>query len=146
MVPPVQLGPSVRELLATLRPSIGTLLRDWAGTTGSQGSTGAGRAKELDVLCSAVLDLAGCGDDAVAEAERACERAAMEHGRGLRAGSLSEQLVFEECDLIRRAIWHYVQRQAADDDRAAEAIGHVDAAITLATVSALRGFHQEEEQ
>jgi hypothetical protein len=136
----------VRELFATLRPSINTLLRDWAATPGEERAGGDARARELDVLCSAVLDLAGAADDAVAEAERACERAALEHGRGLRAVSLDEQSIFEECDLIRRAVWHYVQRQVPNGDRAAEAIAHVDAAITLATVAALRGYHVAEAQ
>jgi hypothetical protein len=136
----------VDDLFAMLRPSIGTILRDWTG--GSQSGTGGRnpRASAIDALSSALLDLAAAPASLLSAAERACERVAVAYGRELGLGKLSDHLVFEECDLIRRAVWHYVQRLEPDDDRASQAIAHVDAAITLATVAALRGYHGVDEQ
>lgn len=132
----------VNDLFALLRPSIGTILRDWTRGSGTDVNP---RARAIDSLSAALMDLAAAPASLVAAAERACERAAVAYGRELCLARLSEHLVFEECDLIRRAIWHYVQRLEPDDDRASQAIAHVDAAITLATVAALRGYHGGEE-
>ena len=129
------------DLFATLRPSIGVILRSWTEASAAETTGSASRGSAIDVLSSALLDLAAASTESIAEAERACEGVATAYGRELCVDRHAEQLLFEECDLIRRAVWHYVQRQEPDDDLAAEAIAHLDAAITLATVAALRGYH-----
>jgi hypothetical protein len=141
----VQRKAEVNDLFTLLRPSIGAILRDWTAGSASGNIAPSARARAIDAMSAALMDLAAAPASLVAAAERACERVAVAYGREICVGQLAEQLVFEECNLIRHAIWHYVQRLEPDDDRAAEAIAHVDAAITLATVAALRGYHGAKE-
>src|SRR5215208_6701030 len=89
LVPHVQRGAGVNDLFALLRPTIGTILRDWTGGSGSVANPNP-RARAIDALSAAMMDLAAAPASLIAAAERACERVAVAYGRELCLCRLSE--------------------------------------------------------
>lgn len=106
----------------------------------------AGRALPADYsltrLADVVLGLveASLCEPANVAAQREQVRAAGAHGAELRRQGLSDAIVFVEFDLLRRAIWHHLQRLEPDPSSAIALIARVDHAITLATTASMYGY------
>lgn len=78
-----------------------------------------------------------------AEMRRNKVLAAASHGEHRRSEGWQEAQLFQEYTLLRRAIWRFIQQRHGSDDQSFQAIGQIDAALTLATVASLRGFHRD---
>jgi hypothetical protein len=62
------------------------------------------------------------------------------HGRHRQEEGFQEQFLHNEYYLTRRSLWDFLRSRLPEPD-AVRAITRADAAITLATQAALRGFH-----
>lgn len=69
-------------------------------------------------------------------------RYSSEHGLHRNQEGFQEGYIYTEYHLLRRSLWDLV-RASLDPTDAVDVITRVDAAISLATMAGLRGFHQQ---
>jgi hypothetical protein len=62
------------------------------------------------------------------------------HGDHRHTEGFQEGYIYAEYHLLRRSLWQFM-RTRLDADAAISAISRIDAAISLATMAGLRGFH-----
>lgn len=65
------------------------------------------------------------------------------HGLHRNQEGFQEGYLYTEYHLLRRSLWTFIRGSLDADQDPVQVITRVDAAITLATMAGLRGFHQQ---
>jgi hypothetical protein len=91
----------------------------------------------LKAITSAALD-----DRFRVDAVHEILRYSAEHGLHRNQEGFQEGFLYTEYHLLRRSLWDFIRNSLAGDD-AVRVITRIDAAISLATMAGLRGFHQQ---
>jgi hypothetical protein len=91
----------------------------------------------------AVLDVA-LGDGGDKAATERLVRAAAAHGDQRRVQGVGDEAVLREYHALRAALWRYLLGAPMPSGEALTAISRVDVVITIATTTALRGFHRSD--
>jgi len=91
----------------------------------------------------AVLDVA-LGDGGDKAATERLVRAAAAHGDQRRVQGVGDEAVLREYHALRTALWRYLLGAPMPSGEALTAISRVDVVITIATTTALRGFHRSD--
>jgi hypothetical protein len=99
----------------------------------------------LPPLLNAMFDATVCGRGSHDGRRRVIE-AAMQHGEQRRSHGLPLDVLLEEHNELRTAVWQFLSRRgvgAQIDDSLGEII-RFDAAATFAAMGSLRGYHRRE--
>lgn len=136
---------AMRELGAALKEHIPEILSLWEDIARDEPWYSLPRDDRRNHLHEVVIGLvqASLCDPADVDAHEDNVWAAARHGEQRREQGLDEAQILTEYHLLRRAIWHCVQRTITPG-RAFTAISRIDTAISLATMASLRGYHRRE--
>lgn len=133
------------SLCEHIRQRSGQIVSEWRAETNvppwNQLSEGEWH-DHLPPLLKALLDSTICGSRTPEARHRLVQEAAT-HGEHRRVLGFTHELLLQEYYALRNALWR-ILRDAAETRQLTGEILRVDAAISVVTIAAFRGYHREE--
>lgn len=135
-------------LCDALEDNIAEIVAEWKRLTSSPRWTALTPSQWVDhlpPLLSAMIDGVVCGNGSH-QARRKVVEAAILHGAHRRSLDLPMDIIFDEYYHLRTATWHLLTTRAGSrlGSGIVAEILRLDAAIGVATLASLRGFHRLE--
>ena len=133
---------ALREIGESIKSHLPEIVEDWQTTTKQEPWLSLPSEYRMDNLAEVIRSMvdAALGEGDRREARIRKLREAAKHGEHRMQMGFAEQVLFLEYYLIRQSLWRFVEQHHSGS--AAQVIMRLDAAITLATVASLRGYHK----
>lgn len=132
----------LKRIAESVRANVDEVIAVWRREASDEPWTHFPADLDVDHLPELIRGLADAIDSENAEdAHHRQLWAAVRHGQDRLKKGFSDSLVLAEHQVIRLALWRFIRRHHDGSPSALPAIGRVDAALTLVTLAALRGYH-----
>lgn len=136
----------MRQLCEHIKANVGTIISLWNVAAAEEPWILLPEHDRIDFLPLVLTQLAEavlCAEPS-SESVRALVEAALTHGEHRARLGLPDQVIFVEYDLLRRALWRFLNSDKPATERTARAILRMDAAISLATRASIVGLHRRQ--